>query len=188
MGAGAGTDTADDTDMALIEAVAGGDMRAFERLHRRFHKRIHGFVLRLVRRPDIADEAANDTMVAVWKQAGGFRGDSRASTWIFGIAYRTALAATRKIARHEGHAEADEAIPAARSGTELVEAAFLGRDILAALAQLPVSQRATVVLTHHYGYRLTEIAEITGCPTGTVKTRMFHARNRLKQLLAGDET
>ncbi|MEL6264870.1 MAG: sigma-70 family RNA polymerase sigma factor [Pseudomonadota bacterium] len=177
---------AEDTDAQLLEAIAGGDMRAFERLHRRYHRKLHGFILRLVRRPDVADEAANDTMVAVWRQAASFRGDSRASTWIFGIAYRTALASTRKLVRHEGHDEADDAIPAAQSGTELVEAAFLGREILAALEKLPMTQRATVILTHHFGYRLTEIAAITGCPEGTVKTRLFHARARLRTLLSGE--
>ncbi|MEO0762384.1 MAG: sigma factor-like helix-turn-helix DNA-binding protein, partial [Pseudomonadota bacterium] len=100
--------------------------------------------------------------------------------------YRTALASTRKLVRHEGHDEADEAIPAAQSGTELVEAAFLGREILAALEKLPMTQRATVILTHHFGYRLTEIAAITGCPEGTVKTRLFHARARLRTLLSGE--
>ncbi|MEM9782893.1 MAG: sigma-70 family RNA polymerase sigma factor [Pseudomonadota bacterium] len=180
---GAGKD--EQTDAALLAAVAEGDMRAFHRLHRRYHSRVHSFALRLVRRSDLADEAANDTMVTVWRQAGSFRGDARVSTWVFGIAYRTTLRALRRVARHEGHDEVDETIAAPHTGTQMVEAAFLSRDIASALEQLPVAQRATVVLTHHFGYRLSEIAAITGLPEGTVKSRMFHARSRLRELLAG---
>ncbi len=173
----------EDTDGALLAAVGAGDMAAFERLHRRFHRRVAGFALRMTRRHDLAEEIAEDTLLAVWRGASGFRGQSRASTWIFGIAYRMALRALRKTAKDRLHDEIDDSLPAERTGTDEVEMLFARRQVLAAVAQLPLEQRATVELTYYYGYKLTEIAEITGCPVGTVKTRMFHARAKLRALL-----
>ncbi|MEM6679592.1 MAG: sigma-70 family RNA polymerase sigma factor [Pseudomonadota bacterium] len=175
----------DTSDAALLEATGAGDLAAFERLHRRFHRRLFGFAQRLTDRPELAEEVVSDTMLAVWRGASGFRGDSRPSTWIFGIAYRVAMRALSKTAHEKLHDEIDDEIEADRSGTDEVETLMQRRHIVAALRSLPPHQRATVELTYFYGYRLTEIAEITGCPVGTVKTRMFHARARLKGLLAG---
>ncbi|GMG84665.1 sigma-70 family RNA polymerase sigma factor [Paralimibaculum aggregatum] len=176
----------EDTDTALLAATARGDRTAFERLFRRYHGPVFGFALRLTGRPDLADEVVGDTMMTVWRKAEGFEGRAKPSTWIFGIAYRVAAKARGRRAKDSLHDELDDQFPAARSGTEAMEAVFDAKAVRAALATLPVEQRATVELTYFYGYRLTEIAEITDCPVGTVKTRMFHARAKLRALLGGD--
>lgn len=80
----------------------------------------------------------------------------------------------------------DEGLADERVGPEVVEALLERARVAAAIARLPVEQAVTVQLTYAYGYRLTEIAEITGVPVGTVKTRIFHARARLRRLLAED--
>jgi RNA polymerase sigma-70 factor (ECF subfamily) len=121
----------------------------------------------------------------VWKGAAGFDGRSQPSTWIFGIAYHKALKA---LARRS--AQATE--PADREAAEPVDAeepeSLLARRELAtvlgqALRALPVEQRTVVELTYYYGLPYQEIAAIMGCPVNTVKTRMFHARRRLRELL-----
>ncbi|MEM1346108.1 MAG: sigma-70 family RNA polymerase sigma factor [Pseudomonadota bacterium] len=178
--------TADATDKALLAATAKGDLAAFERLHQRYYGRINAFALRLTRRPELAEEVAGDTLMAVWKSAESFRGEAKPSTWILGIAYRMALRACRKAKRDALHDEIDDDLPAERTGSEEVETLFQRKAIAAAMERLSPEQRATVELTYFYGYRLTEIAEITGCPVGTVKTRMFHARARLRELLKGE--
>ncbi|MEO0821832.1 MAG: sigma-70 family RNA polymerase sigma factor [Pseudomonadota bacterium] len=178
--------SSEETDLALLVATAQGDMSAFERLHRRFHPRLFGFALRLTDRHDLAEEVVNDTMMTVWRKAAAFQARSRASTWIFGIAYRIALKARHRRRGDRLHDEIDDEMPAERTGTQEVEALFDRKQVAAALRLLPTKQRATVELTYFYGYALAEIAEITDCPVGTVKTRMFHARARLREILSGD--
>lgn len=172
------------SDAALLRATAAREVAAFERLYRRFHPRVFGFALRLGASADRAEEAVSDTMVAVWRAAGDFRGEALVSTWIFGIAYRVILRKLRSGAGLALQDPLDDNLPDARTGPEVVEALFERERVAAAIARLPVEQAATVQLTHVYGYRLTEIAEITGVPVGTVKTRMFHARTRLRRLLS----
>jgi len=173
----------EESDAALIAGTATGDLAAFERLHRRFYARIFRFALRLSGRPEIADEVVGDTMLAVWRGAARFEGRARPSSWLFGIAYRIAMRAMGREPGADEREELDEAMPAPRTGVQEVEALFERRRIVVALAQLPPEQRATVELTYFHGYRLSEIAEITGCPPGTVKSRMFLARARLRVLL-----
>lgn len=174
-------------ELALIRRVAAKDRKAFEALYHLYYRRLFGYLLKLTRRADLVEEVLNDVMLAVWKGAPGFDGRSRLSTWIFGIAYHKALKALARrpeepvdeaaIERPEPvDGEEPESLAARR---EL--AGVLGR----ALGVLPAEQRAVVELTYYYGLAYQEIAEIMGCPVNTVKTRMFHARRRLKQMLPG---
>lgn len=175
-----------EADRDLLTATAAGDRAAFRRLHHRYRPRVFRFALRLLARADIADEVAGDTMLAVWRGAESFRGAGQPSTWIFGIAYRVAMNMGRRRARDGLHDELDDQLAAASTDVGGLPAAFLKEQIAAALRALPIEQRATIELAYVYGYRLTEIAEITGCPVGTVKTRMFHARNKLRSILGGE--
>ncbi len=178
------TDT--DTDASLLAATARGDVAAFERLHRRFHARLFGFAVRITGRAEAAEEAVADTLMVVWRKAGDFRGDSRPSTWIFGIAYRIAMKARRRLAPEALHEEVDERIADATTGPETIEALFERKRIAAALRRLPPEQRAAVELTYFHGYKLTEVAAIQDCPVGTVKTRMFQARAKLRAILTAE--
>jgi RNA polymerase sigma factor (sigma-70 family) len=130
-------------------------------------------------------EVLNDVMLAIWKGAASFDGRSRPSTWIFGIAYHKALKAlARRPVEVDSDSEGPE--PVERDEPESLAArrelaGVLGR----ALGSLSPEQRAVVELTYYYGLAYPEIAEIVGCPVNTVKTRMFHARRRLRELLPG---
>ncbi|MEO1275721.1 MAG: sigma-70 family RNA polymerase sigma factor [Pseudomonadota bacterium] len=185
MSLGSRSGEAPEAEIDLIRSIAEGDLAAFERLHQRYYTRLMGFALRMTQRHDAAEEIASDTLMAVWRGAGNFRGESKASTWIFGIAYRQAMKLLSRRKPLDMAAEIDEELPAPTTGEEEVEMLFQRHTLSNALAQLPLEQRATVQLTYVYGYRLSEIAAITGCPEGTVKSRMFHARNRLRALLGG---
>ncbi len=118
--------------------------------------------------------------MVVWQHAKDFRGASRASTWIIGIAYRIALKSLR---RNDGllRAQSTENLP--EQSVEPAEAAELRDWIMQALQYLPPEQRLTMELVYHLGHSIEEIAEITDCPTGTVKARMFHAREKLRHYL-----
>ncbi len=175
--------TAED-DLVLLERVAAKDRRAFERLYQIYYPRLFGYILKLTRRSELVEEVLNDVMMAVWAGAGRFAGRSRPSSWIFGIAHHTALKALRR--RHYALEEPEEAAgePVAEGEPESLLQRREERDLIGrALARLSVEQRAVVELTYFHGFSYPEIADILACPTNTVKTRMFHARRRLREIL-----
>ena len=172
-----------DDELALLRQVAAKDRKAFEALYYLYYRRLFGYLLRVTRRADVVEEVLNDVMLAIWKGAAGFDGRSRPSTWIFGIAYHKALKA---LARRQMDGEPEDGGPepvdveepeSLTARREL--ATVLGR----ALGALPPDQRAVVELAYYHGLGYSEIAEIVGCPVNTVKTRMFHARRRLREML-----
>jgi RNA polymerase sigma-70 factor (ECF subfamily) len=175
-------------DEALLGRVVQKDLRAFEELYRAYHPRLTRFLANILRRPQLVEEVLNDTMMVVWKQPEKFNGRSKVSTWIFAIAYRKALKARRRNDEpvEDKYAElraSDEAGPEQQVGRDQVRQALLG-----AIGELSTDHRAVVDLTyfHEVGYR--EIAELMDCPVDTVKTRMFHARRRLRGKLPGELT
>lgn len=183
--AGTEPDRDETDDERLLARVAEGDVAAFERLYRRYYKRVFGFVARIAPRFDIAEDVVEDTMVTVWQKAHTFAGRSKPSTWIFGIAYRKALTASRK--EHDQTREGlDATLEADHRQEHGLEAILVREHVARALGQLPPEQRAVVELTYMHGYKYTEIAEIVDCPVGTIKTRMRTARDKLRTMLAGD--
>ncbi|MGF1551838.1 MAG: RNA polymerase sigma factor [Paracoccaceae bacterium] len=182
----ASTHDEDAVDAELLAAVAYGDRAAFARLHERRFKAALRFLLRVTGRVEVAEEAACDAMLHVWRRAGDFRGESRVSTWIFGIAYRTAMNAVRKAERGERRVQGVEDLPAEVAAPEDgVETLLRRRQLAAALAALAPEQRALIELAYVHGYKLRDIAAITGLAEGTVKSRMFAARTRLRAVLEG---
>ena len=167
----------------LVARVARGDLGAFESLYRTYLPRLTRFLHQLTRRPHAIEEAINDTMLVVWRRAATYTGTSKVSTWIFAIAYRRGL---KLLARFDEPVEDtgedlladDDAPEGSVMRRELHEA------LAAAMAQVSPEQRAVLELTYYHGCAYREIAEIMECPVDTVKTRMFHARRRLRQLLS----
>src|SRR5271169_5384728 len=167
-------------DNALLLAVAAGDRRALEELYLSYHRRLARFLSRFTPRYENIEEIINDTFLVVWQSAQDFRNASQVSTWIIGIAYRTALKSFRRQKNHTG-ARSLEDFPEQTIDptidTELHDWLSQG------LQRLPLEQRLTLELAYHMGHSLEEIAAITECPVGTVKARMFHAREKLRQYL-----
>jgi RNA polymerase sigma-70 factor (ECF subfamily) len=168
----------------LVARVAAGDMAAFEALYRLYHPRLTRFLARITRRRGLVDELVNDTMLVVWHQGARFNGSSLVSTWIFAIAYRKALKALSQL--DEAVEDDGDTRPSAEPGPEQ----SLGREQLrarlaAALRTLSPEQRAVVALAYFHGAGCREIAQIVDCPVDTVKTRLFHARRRVRALFEG---
>ena len=90
-----------ENDNDLLEAVASGKPRALEALYLRYHRRLASFISRVTSRREDIEEIINDTFMAVWERATDFRQASQVSTWIFGIAYRTALNSLRRQKNHD---------------------------------------------------------------------------------------
>lgn len=174
----------DAEDAALLERIAAGDRAAFEALYRAYFARLSRFLHRMVRRPALVEEAINDTLYVVWRRAGSFRPGVRASTWIFGIAYRRGLKALVDL---DDPVDADcSELPDERpSAEDCLLHAEVHRLLDRALAQMSPEHRAVIELCYYHACPYREIAQITGCPVETVKTRMFYARRRLHDLLDG---
>lgn len=168
-------------DVVLIGRIARGEVPAFESLFRRYRPRIRRFLELKTWRPQLIDEILNDTMLVIWRRAGSFNLRSTVSTWILGIALRRGLKANQRTDRAIA-LESD----AGSAACDLEEHVFrneIRARLDRALRSFSAEQRAVVVLTYFEGYSYREIAEIVGCPVATVKTRMFHARRRLKTFL-----
>jgi RNA polymerase sigma-70 factor (ECF subfamily) len=168
-------------DRDLLARVASGDREALRELYLSYHRRLHNFLLRFTRREDLVEEVINDSLYVVWCKAGEFRGESRLSTWIMGIAYRHALQTLRRRGYQLFHAMPIENEHLA--APDQMDAAETGEWVALAMQRLPADQRFTMELAYGQGHSCEEIAQIMGCPVNTVKTRMFHARRKLRALL-----
>ena len=167
-------------DSTLLAAVAAGARRALEQLYIGYHRRLARFLSRFTSRYENVEEIINDTFMVVWQHAKDFRHASQVSTWIIGIAYRTALKSLRqqKNVRYPPGAEA-----LAEASTDPTRDTETQDWVMHGLRQLPLEQRFTLELAYHLGHSLEEIAAITDSPVGTVKARMFHAREKLRRSL-----
>ena len=169
-------------EVALLRQVSERDRHAFELLYRVYYRRLTRFLEQVTRRPQMVEEIVNDTMLVVWRKADTFNHGSRVSTWIFAIAYRKALKAMKRAAEPRRVPWDGEMGATCGPEEELIEREARNR-LRRALAGLSAEHRAVVELTYYHGCGYKEIAEITGSPVNTVKTRMFHARRRLKASL-----
>lgn len=170
---------AGDREAALVARIAAGDQPAFAEFYGLYRRRLARFLGRVIASSDTVDELINDVMYVVWQDASRYRAHSKVSTWVLGIAWHKALRALEREKRM---------ITAYASGTEELAAEETGaredRDWLRhGLEQLSPEHRLVVELTFFMGCSYGEIAEIAGCPVNTVKTRMFHAREKLRRIL-----
>ena len=170
-----------DAEAAWLRRIAAHDRAALAALYRAYQPRLARFLGRLTRQENLIEEVINDTFWIVWQKAGQYRGDARASTWIMGIAYRQALKALRDRGESPLHDSVEEHEP------QLVHDTDGDREtrdwIDKALRRLPHELRLTVELVYGQGHTLDETAAIMDCPVGTAKSRLFHARVRLRNLL-----
>lgn len=174
----AGKEATQANELALLGRVRRGDREAFCELYRRYYPRLYGYLRRLLSDPGTVEEVLDDVMLVVWKDARKYRGDAAVSSWIFAIAYRKAMTAMRTERRYQAPLDRNASADAVASVSSQHD-----EWIRVALMQLSPDHRQVVELTYFSGFSYQEIAEIVGCPMNTVKTRMFHARRRLRVLL-----
>ncbi len=184
-------DEADRQVATLLARVAKGDREAFDTLYRRLYPRVFAFILRRLRDPSLAEETVVEVFFELWKNAGRFRGESRAATWIFGIAHFKSLAASRASRRSKRSAgvatesEILEAVPDSLNAEDALAARERVNQVKAVLGVLPEGQREVVELAFMEGLGYGEIAARLGVAEGTVKTRISRARSMLRRLLEG---
>src|SRR5262245_52804140 len=178
--------SSDESDLTLLARIAAGDRGALRELYGAYYHPLLHFIRRVTGQVELAEEGVNDVMLVVWRNSAAFGGRSKVSTWIMGIAYRKALKlleGARRWSRRFEVVDFDDWVERPEVAEEPRATEDL-RDLLEhALSRLSPEHRAVVELTYFGGCSYGEIATIIGCPVNTVKTRMFHARAKLRALL-----
>lgn len=189
------------TDEVLMMRFQGGDRAAFAGLVRRHKTNVYNFILRQVRAPQIAEDLVQDVFVKIVQNAADFKHEARFSTWAYTIARNVCIDHLRKAALRR-HPSLDQATSTGNGedGPTLAErtadghhsasvervaiGAELGHRIARAVERLPAEQKEVFLLRELGNVPFKDIAEITGVPENTVKSRMRYALERLQEALA----
>jgi RNA polymerase sigma-70 factor (ECF subfamily) len=173
------------TDETLLRLIAAQDKDAMRLLFARHNVRIFRFVRRLVGNEATAEEIVTEVFLDVWRNADRFEGRAQVATWILGIARYKALSALRRRTLDEID---DETIAAIEDTADTPEIAFQKTERSAilqdCLKQLSPAHREVVDLVYYHDRSIDEVARIVGIPENTVKTRVFHARKKIAELMA----
>jgi RNA polymerase sigma factor (sigma-70 family) len=178
------SDNIESREVQLLGRIVEGNLQAFNALYRIYFPRLKRFLDRMTRSAALIEEIVNDTMLVVWQKAATYNGTCKVSTWIFSIAYRKALKAIERLDDPVAMEFEEVLLETHAHPEEEMHQRQRQRCVGRALDALPVEQRMVVNLTYFHGLGYQEIAETMDCPVNTVKTRMFHARNRLRSLLS----
>ena len=189
-----------DSDAQLIERFKRGDRRAFEMLVVKYQRRIERLIGRMVRDVDLVQDIAQETFIRAYRALPNFRGESAFYTWLYRIAVNTAKKALMDLKRdplvlekaHEGEdGEETSRVENELTDGETPEALLASKEIAgavnAAIEALSEDLRQAITLREIEGLSYEEIAEVMNCPIGTVRSRIFRARDaiaaRLRPLL-----
>ena len=190
-----------EVDQALVERVQAGDRRAFDLLVRKYQHRLVALISRYVRDWSECEDIAQESFVRAWKALPSFRGESAFYTWLYRIAVNTAKKALMELKRdplvtESARASRDEEDETSRVENELSDGAtpdalLASKQIAAAvnfaIEALSDDLRQAITLREIEGLSYEEIAELMNCPIGTVRSRIFRAREaialRLRPLL-----
>jgi RNA polymerase sigma-70 factor (ECF subfamily) len=191
-----------EVDQQLVLRAQRGDKRAFELLVAKYQRKLGRLLSRLVRDPAEVEDVTQEAFIKAYRALPSFRGDSAFYTWLYRIAINTAKnylvamgrrAPTSTGFDHEDAASFEDAEQLRDSATP--EAELLGKQIAAtvnrAMEQLPEDLRTAITLREIEGLSYEEIANVMNCPIGTVRSRIFRAREsiaaELRPLLGTDE-
>lgn len=170
----------------LVQRAARGDVSAYEQLYTRCAGRVFAICVRMTGDRQRARELTHDAFVRAWERLGSFRGQSGFETWMHRLAVNVVLVALRTDRRREARvALADDLAPDATSTARVVSAPDVGTriDLERAIAALPASARAVLVLHDIEGYRHDEIAVRLALAPGTVRSQLHRARKLLMRML-----
>lgn len=169
----------------LLAAIAGGSEAALTEFYRLFHSRIYSFIVRRLHNGADAADVLNEVMMEVWRHAAAFQGRSRVLTWVLGIAHHKIIDCLRRRSPHlELEDGVEDSLEDERDGAPEILAKQQDAALMRyCIEKLSDSHRAVVHLAFFQELSYAEVAAILVCPEGTVKTRMFHAKQKLKDCL-----
>ncbi|XAH25071.1 RNA polymerase sigma factor RpoE [Xylophilus sp. GW821-FHT01B05] len=185
--------TPNDADLMLVERTVAGDQKAYGLLVTKYQRRIERLIGRMVRDVDLVEDIAQETFIRAYRALHQFRGEAQFYTWLYRIAVNTAKKALVELKRNPVISE-----NAMRGGSEDDETSFVGNELTsdetpetvlaakeiaatvnAAMEALPEDLRQAVTLREIEGLSYEEIAEAMNCPIGTVRSRIFRAREAI---------
>jgi RNA polymerase sigma factor (sigma-70 family) len=177
------------SDQELMRLVQAGDFSPASEIYDRYSSRIYNFAYRFLRNSEAAEDATQEVFVKMLKHANQFHGDAKLSTWLFSI---TANWCRDYLRKSDNKAkEAEDVLITLPAPAELAPDRNLERRqneqmIQKALTALTPEQREAILLSRYQGLSYAEIAQISGCSEGAVKTRVFRAMETLKKALSGE--
>ena len=183
-----------DSDALLVERTVAGDQKAFELLVIKYQRRIQRLIGRMVRDVDLVEDIAQETFIRAYRALAQFRGEAQFYTWLYRIAVNTAKKALMDLKRNPTVSENayktsddDETSPVENelTSSETPEAVLASKEIAQiinnAMDTLPEELRQAITLREIEGLSYEEISEAMGCPIGTVRSRIFRAREAISQ-------
>jgi len=173
----------DNSDGALVAKIASGNRLAMQVLFARHHARIYRFVLRLLGSEALAEDVTSEVFLDVWRQAHRFEARSAVTTWLLAIARHKALAELRRRPEPPSDAGSMDASDPADNPEATFAIKHRGEILRNCLTRLSPRHREIIDLVYYHEKSVQEAAAILGVPGNTVKTRMFHARKKLSELL-----
>ena len=184
-------------DMSLIERCRASDESAFNEVVSRYKAQVYNYIYRMTGSSDDAEDLTQEVFIRMYTSIDSFRSQSSLSTWLFRIASNLCIDRFRRSKTRAAAFSLDEPIQGndSESGHEIPDSTYepqrllenteMAEQIQLSLAQLPEKLRAAVILHDVEGLPYDEIAQIVGCPLGTVKSRLFNARMQLREKLSG---
>jgi RNA polymerase sigma-70 factor (ECF subfamily) len=186
-----------DSDQVLVERVQAGDKKAFDLLVSKYHQRVIRLISRLVRDPAEVEDIAQEAFIKAYRSIGQFRGDSAFYTWLYRIAVNSAknalMASNRRPIpmsdlmksdeNEEGEAWPVEAAIDFQTPEALLASRQVAQTVDAAIQSLAEDLRTAIMLREIEGLTYEEIAEAMNCPIGTVRSRIFRARETIAKQL-----
>jgi RNA polymerase sigma-70 factor (ECF subfamily) len=187
---GGGSMSERDIDQQLVERVQSGDKRAFELLVTKYQRRIFRLLSRMIRDPAEIEDVAQEAFVKAYRALSNFRGESAFYTWLYRIAINTAknhlVSQGRRVPTTTGNdiedAEGfDDAALLREVATpdSMLQSRQVAEAVNRAIEKLPEELRTAIVLRELEGLSYEEIAETMACPIGTVRSRIFRAREAI---------
>lgn len=184
----------DDQDDGLVDDFKRGDPQAFEALWHRHRRLVHRQIrLAGVVQPDAIDDISQDVFVRVYRFLGAFRGDASFRSWLIRLTinesrtHRVRTIARGKMWTDSSQGTPDSLLEGLREPTQFDQLLVQRQSIRRAMAALPPDLRRLAVLRYVRGMKYAAIAELLGCPRGTIESRLFRARRKLREILSNDQ-
>lgn len=182
-----------DTDQMLVERTVAGDQKAYELLVIKYQRRIERLIGRMVRDTDLIEDIAQETFIRAYRALAQFRGEAQFYTWLYRIAVNTAKKALVDLKRDPVVSESslrggdddeetsgvENELTSAETPETVLAAKEIAATVNSAMEALPDELRQAVTLREIEGLSYEEIAEVMNCPIGTVRSRIFRAREAI---------
>ncbi len=182
-----------DVDAPLVERVKRGDQRAFEMLVVKYQRRVERLIARMVRDTDLVPDIAQETFIRAYRALPNFRGDSAFYTWLYRIAVNTAKKALMELKRdplvtqaalasredEDETSRVENELSDGETPESLMASKQIAREVNAAVEALSEDLRQAITLREIEGLSYEDIAEVMNCPIGTVRSRIFRAREAI---------